>query len=140
MRSAPAPMQDMQVIHFLFDQHSQVTRRVNFTDDGIEAITESADPTVRAQLRKHVRAMKQRLDQRQPLRQWDPLFAAIFEHAAKIRLDVFDTPNGVRIVETSTDPAVVRIIHAHAHAVSGFVTEGGANMHKSHPVPTTGNR
>jgi hypothetical protein len=41
-----------------------------------------------------------------------------------VTLSVTATPKGVRIVESSDDPQVVKLLHAHAAGVSDFVREG----------------
>jgi YHS domain-containing protein len=103
--------------------------------NGVEALTESDDPKVKAMIIEHTWAMKERLAKKQPIRQWDPLFAALFEHADKIKLEVKNTAKGVKITETSTDPYVVKLIQSHAQGVSEFVAEGMASMHKRHELP-----
>jgi hypothetical protein len=45
------------------------------------------------------------------------------------------TPNGVRVVETSTDPYVAKLIQAHADVVTGFIRNGRSELMKNHPVP-----
>lgn len=126
---------DMQTIHALFSDHQKIRRTVKQLDNGIESLTESDDPQVQALITSHSIAMKQRLEKRQPIRMWDPLFAALFEHAGKIEMEVIPTAKGVRVVETSKDPDVIRLIQAHAAGVSEFVREGMSVMHKSHPLP-----
>ena len=69
------------------------------------------------------------------LRQWDPLYVAVFDHAKTITLKVEKIPTGVRVTETSTDPAVTAVIRAHAKVVSGFVDRGFEESSKEHPVP-----
>lgn len=132
--------QEMQTIHALFSDHQKIRRTVRTLDEGrergVETLTESDDPRVQALITTHAVAMQQRLAKGQPIRMWDPLFAALFEHAAKIRMEVIPTPKGVRVVETSTDPYVVSLIQAHAAGVTEFVTAGPSVMHKSHPLPT----
>lgn len=126
--------QDMQTIHALFDGHQKITRTVTTTPDGVITLTESKDPAVQALIVAHAQAMKKRLEDRRPIRDWDPLFAAIFANAAKIRMEVIPTELGVKVVETSADPAVVRLIQAHADGVTEFVREGAAVMHKRHDL------
>jgi YHS domain-containing protein len=79
--------------------------------------------------------MKERLINKQPIRTWDPLFAALFEHADKIDLKISSTEKGVKVVETSTDPYVAQIIQSHAQEISNFVKEGMAGMHRRHEAP-----
>ncbi|MBX3276577.1 MAG: hypothetical protein KF868_01115 [Acidobacteria bacterium] len=127
--------QDMRTIHALFDAHKKITRKVSNIENGVETLTESDDPTVKAYIIEHTWAMKKRLENNQPIRQWDPLFAELFKHAGKIRMEVANTDKGVKVVETSTDPYVVKLIQAHAAGVSEFVAEGMSVMHKEHPLP-----
>jgi hypothetical protein len=128
-------MRDMQTIHALFAQHEQITRKVTRLDNGVETVTESADPKVRGLIVEHARAMKIRLESKQPVRQWDPLFAALFANGDKINLQIVETAKGVRVIETSSEPQVVKLIQAHADALSEFVRDGMSAMHKSHDVP-----
>lgn len=143
-RDQPAPettggrqghRQEMEMIHALFAAHSRITRQVTVLEDGVVTLTESADPTIREMIVAHARAMKLRLEKRQPIRAWDPLFAALFENADKIRMELIPTARGVRVIETSTDPDVISLIKAHAAGVSEFVRDGAAVMHKPHPLP-----
>jgi YHS domain-containing protein len=126
---------DMQTIHSLFEHHQKIRRTVTRIDGGVETLTESDDPTVQAYIVGHTQAMKERLTKRQPIRMWDPLFAALFEHADKIEMEVLPTPKGVRVKETSRDPYVVQLIQIHAEGVSEFVEVGPSIMHKAHPLP-----
>ena len=79
--------------------------------------------------------MYQRLSAGQPIRQWDPLYAEIFRQAGKIHMELSNTAKGIKVVETSTDPWVVKLLHSHADGVSEFVDQGMAAMHKEHPLP-----
>lgn len=139
--TGPGPMgagmgDDMDTIHALLADHAAIERRVEDLPNGVETWTESDDPEVAARIRTHVRDMYARLDADQPLRRWDPLFAAIFEHADAIEMEIEDTPRGVRVVETSDDPEVVALIRQHAHrAVSEFVERGMDRAHEPTPLP-----
>ena len=127
--------QDMKTIHALFDDHNKITRTVKNISNGVETITESDDPKVKALIVEHALAMKARLEKKQPIRQWDPLFAELFKHSDKIKMELTNTAKGVKVTETSTDPYVVKLIQAHAAGVSEFVKEGMPSMHKEHPLP-----
>lgn len=126
---------EMRTIHALFADTSKVQRRVQEIPGGIEAFTESKDPKVVALLQEHVAAMKRRLESGARIRMWDPLYRVLFDHADKIKMHWETTPNGVKVVETSDDPYVVRLIREHGKAVSGFVKEGIDGMHREHPAP-----
>ncbi len=127
--------QDMRTIHALFDNHRKISRTVKNIEKGVETITESDDPKVRALIAEHAWAMKRRLENKQPIRRWDPLFDELFKHADKIKLQIVNTAKGVKVIETSDDPWVVKLIQAHAAGVSEFVKEGPSSMHKEHPLP-----
>ena len=126
---------DMRTIHALFADTTKVQRRVKEIPGGIEAFTESKDPKVVALLQEHVAAMKARLENGGRIRIWDPLYRVLFDHADKIDMRWESTPHGVKVVETSADPYVVRLIREHGKAVSGFVKEGIDGMHREHPAP-----
>ncbi|MFN7930600.1 MAG: hypothetical protein U0Y68_22295 [Blastocatellia bacterium] len=128
-------MQDMQTIHALFADHEKITRTIRKIDKGIETVTESDDPKVQAMIKEHVAAMYKRLENKQPIRMWDPLFVEIFKNADKIKMQMEPTPKGLKIIETSDDPWVVQLIQSHAEGVSEFVKEGMPSMHKEHPLP-----
>ncbi len=128
-------MEDMQTIHTLFAEHKKITRTINQLANGVVTVTESDDPKVRALIAEHAWAMQKRLENRQPIRMWDPLFVELFKHADKIEMKIEKTAKGVKVTETSADPWVVKLIQAHAEGVSEFVREGTPSMHKSHELP-----
>lgn len=127
--------QDMRTIHALFNEHKKIQRTVKNIENGVETLTESDDPAVQAMIVEHALAMQKRLENKQPIRQWDPLFAELFNHAEKIKMQITRTEKGVKVVETSSDAYVVKLIQAHAKGVSEFVAEGMPSMHKSHDLP-----
>ena len=61
----------------------------------------------------------------------------LFQKADKIAITIEETDNGVKVTETSSDPCVVRLIHAHAQVVSLFIKNGYREVRKNHAVPTT---
>lgn len=126
---------DQDVFHALLRRHRDIRREVTEIPGGVETLTESDDPEVAGWIREHVHAMKARVEQGRPLRRWDPLFRAIFDHAPAIRMDVQETAKGVRVRETSDEAYVTLLIRAHARVVSGFVAEGFAEAERAHPVP-----
>jgi quercetin dioxygenase-like cupin family protein len=126
---------DMQTIHSLLDNNQKITRTIKKISNGIETVTESNDAAIRAKIVEHTWAMKARLEKHQPIRMWDPLFAELFKYADQIKLEISNTAKGVKVIETSTDNYVVKLIQAHAQGVSEFVKEGSSIMHKPHSLP-----
>lgn len=137
----PDHAEDRDTIHALLAGHDAIERRVADLPDGVETWTTSDDPEVAALLREHVRRMKARLAERRPMRRWDPLFAALFDHADAIDMTIEDVPGGVHVVETSDDPEVVALIRQHAHrAVSEFAERGMERAHEPTPLPEADGR
>ncbi|HSR51857.1 MAG TPA: hypothetical protein VLV83_13590 [Acidobacteriota bacterium] len=126
---------DHQDFRFLLDNRQAIDRQVHQLENGVETLTESDDPQVAARIRKHVRAMYQRLEEGRPIHARDPLFAEIFRHVDQIDLEMEDTEKGIRVRETAADPQVVKLIKAHAEVVNLFIENGHAEMHRNHEVP-----
>ena len=130
-----ANMADMQQIHSLLANHSSIQRQVRKLPNGVETLTTSADPRIAATLVEHVNSMYARLREGRMIRGFDPLFVELFRHAGRIELRIERVAQGVRVVETSSETYAVKLIQAHADAVSGFVKDGTAAMHRIHPLP-----
>ena len=128
---------DRDLFHALLQNHEQIRREVKNTDNGVETLTESDKPEIAAMIQKHVAAMAKRVEERRPIHMRDPLFAEVFRHADKIHLQYEKTSQGVRVVETSEDPYVVKLIQAHGGIVSLFVKNGFDKARKNHEVPGT---
>ncbi|MBL8865511.1 MAG: hypothetical protein JNK93_08105, partial [Planctomycetia bacterium] len=121
--------------HFLLENHKAITRNVKKLDNGVETVTESEKPEVAKKIQEHVPAMYERLKSGKGVRYWDPLFAEAFKHGKKMKMEITNTAKGVKVVETSDNADVVKIIQAHAEVVSQFVKNGFDEAHKEHPVP-----
>jgi predicted methyltransferase len=135
-RGPPADVRaDQELFHFLLANHDAIRRTVTLTDNGVETLTESDNPEIASKIQQHVAAMHRRIKEGRGLRFWDDLFVAIFRRHASIEMVVENTEKGVRVKETSDDPAAVALIQAHANVVSQFVALGFEEAHKNHPVP-----
>jgi hypothetical protein len=131
----PQFVADRDVFHYLLEHHDKITRKVEKTDEGIITVTESEDPKVAAKIQEHVASMYDRVKNVKPIHMRDPLFAALFRNADKIKMAHEDTERGVRVVETSEDPFVVKLLQAHADTVSLFIRNGFEEAHRNHAVP-----
>jgi hypothetical protein len=131
----PAHAADMQVFHQLFDHRAEITRHVHLRPDGIETVTESTNPEVTRLLQTHVTAMLARVKEQRPIHLRDPLFAELFRYADRIETTQEPTPGGVRVIETSKDAYVVKLLQAHAEVVSAFIAHGRSELMKNHPLP-----
>lgn len=126
---------DMEVFHQLLDNGTKVTRTVTRRPDGVESVTESDDPVIARAIQTHLDSMSARVKEKRPIHQRDPLFREVFANADRIVLRHEMTPKGVKVVETSSDPYVVRLIQAHADVVTAFIANGRAEAMKDHAVP-----
>ena len=135
MMGDPAHAADMQLFHQLFAHRTEISREVIARQDGIETITESMNPEVTRLLQAHVASMLARVKEGRPIHQRDPLFVELFRNADRIEASHELTSGGVRVIETSKDAYVVKLLHAHAEVVSAFLTNGMSEMMKNHPLP-----
>jgi hypothetical protein len=126
---------DRDVFHELLQNHTKIQRSVTRLENGVETLTESDDPAIAAKIQEHVASMHARVEDGRGLRFWDDLFVAVFQNYKRITMSVENTKQGVRVRETSDDPAVVRLIQAHADVVSLFVKYGFEEAHRNHAVP-----
>jgi uncharacterized protein len=126
---------DMQLFHQLFEHRTEINRQVVAREDGIETVTESKNPEVTRLLQTHVAAMLARVREVRPIHQRDSLFAELFKNAGRIEARHELTAGGVRVIETSKDAYVVKLLQAHAEVVSAFLANGMSEMMKNHPVP-----
>ncbi len=126
---------DRDTFHFLLENHKAIKRNVKKLDNGVETVTESDKPEVAKKIQEHVPAMYERLKSGNGVRYWDPLFAEAFKHGKKMKLEITNTAKGVKVIETSDNADVVKIIQAHAEVVSQFVKNGFDEAHKEHPIP-----
>lgn len=132
----PEMMEDMRPIRSMLMNHEQIERRVENLENGVQTWTTSNDPAIASAIRTHVRQMKERMEEAKPIRQMDPLFRELFRHADKIDMQIEDIENGVRVLETSEDPQVVKLIQQHANrAVSEFAEQGMSRAMQPTPLP-----
>jgi hypothetical protein len=113
-------------IRDLLGGHAAIARKVEEIPDGVRTTTTTTKPELVETLRTHVRQMSRRLEQGRPVRMWDPVFRGVFAHADEIKLTTKDIEGGIEVTETSSNPAVVTLIRAHAAKVSDFVARGHA--------------
>ena len=135
MMGDPSHTADMQVFHELFDHRAEIKRQVVVRDDGVETVTESMNPDLARLLQTHVASMLARVEEGRPIHLRDPLFAELFRYADRIETKHELTTGGVRVVETSQDRYVVRLLQAHAEVVSAFIANGQSEMMKNHSLP-----
>ncbi len=131
------------LIDNLLDNHEFIERNSTVTDDGIEAITTSNDPTVAGWIKTHVQQMKALMDSEDGIiREWDELFEAAFELRDFHNMTYEIIDDGVRVVqyvvqdvEGDERDCARAIIRAHAGVVDKFTQSGRDEAQKNHDVP-----
>lgn len=121
-------------IQTLLDNHQKLQRSVTLLTNGFNAITTSDDPLIVATLQTHVTDMKARFAKGRAIRSWDQVYALLFAYRTQIQVDYQLLPNGVQSHVTTEYPHLIEVLHAHAHAVSSFVTDGRKAAGKSYPL------
>ena len=135
MKNDPAFAADREAFHFLLEHRKDVKRTVKNVENGVETLTESNDADVAKKIREHVAAMHKRVKDGKGIHYGDPLFAEIFKHHEKITMKVEKTDTGVKVIETSDDPYVAKLIQAHSAVVTKFIENGHEEVHKNHSLP-----
>lgn len=131
----PGPPAAMESIHGLLARHDELTRTIEDIPGGVRTTTTTDNPEVLAMLRQHVGEMEALLDEGGRIRQWDPLFAEIFDHREDIEIEIEEIADGVQITETSSNEEVVKLIRAHARKVDEFVERGWQACREETPLP-----
>ncbi len=115
---------DMSVVHQLLFDHNKIKRTVTTLPNGIRTVTESDDPQVAKEIKDHVASMNQRLKNGNVFNVASHTLPTIFANNAKIHTVIEQTPKGVIVTQTSTDPATVAALQGHASEVSDLVQGG----------------
>ena len=125
-----ATMGQLQAIHTLLVNHDRITRTVTNLPNGIRTVTESDDPALAGQIKKHVAEMGQRVkagdDPGLPIESDD--LHAIFRDKDKIKTSYETTAKGIVVVQTSDDAKTVGELQRHAAEVTDLVNGGMAAL------------
>jgi hypothetical protein len=116
----------------MFRQHGAIQRTVVNLPNGVRTTTESADPELRAAVVAHVVGMIARVEagrDPQVLIQ-SPTLDAVFKGRDRIQTELTMTTQGVQVVQTSSDPALVKVLQVHAAEVSDMAARGMAAVHE----------
>ena len=116
----------------LFRAHKDIDRHVENIPNGIKTITESNNPQLRDAIVNHVAGMVARLDQGQnpEVIIQSPTLDGLFRVHELISTEIEVTENGIAVIQTSNDPAVVRALQTHAAEVSDMAKRGMAAVHE----------
>jgi hypothetical protein len=120
----------MSVVHELMTNHDKLRRTVTNLPNGIRTLTESDDPVMAQQIKKHVAAtgefVTKGVDPNLPMS--SPALHGVLRNGTKVTRQTELTAKGVLVTETSTDSATVALLQAHAAEVTDLVNRGMAAM------------
>ena len=109
----------------LFERHAEIQRATDYLPNGIIDTTISSNPTTASLIKAHVIEMYNRLAQNHPFPYpMSPSVTTMFAHSTAYHRSYRLLPNGIEVTETSTDPAMVQVIYAHAKELDRFAKEG----------------
>lgn len=116
----------------MFHNHADISRTVINLPDGIDTVTESHDPELRAILVSHVVGMIARVEQgRDPqVPVQSPTLDILFENRTLIETVMEPTEHGIRVIQRSNDAATVAALQTHAAEVSVLAARGMMAIHE----------
>ena len=115
----------------LFARHGELRRKAADVRGGVRTITESDSPELVSQLQAHVASMYEHLNEGAEVSCMSDSLPTLFRNATSYERRLTTTPMGVLVLETASDPALVRAIREHAREVTGFVENGMPAMLRS---------
>jgi uncharacterized protein YdcH (DUF465 family) len=124
--------QEVNDLKEIFRSHEGISRRVTNVQNGIVTTTEAEDETLREAIVSHVSMMVTRLQEgRNPeVIIQSPTLDALFDFYDEIDTEIETTELGVKVVQTSSNPKVVRLLQIHAAEVSDMANRGMEAVHE----------
>ena len=124
--------QEVSDLREIFRSHKGITRDVTNIPNGIITTTEAKDETLREAIVSHVSMMVSRLQEgKNPeVIIQSPTLDALFEVYDEIETEIELTDMGVKIIQTSANPDVVKLLQGHAAEVSDMSERGMQAVHE----------
>lgn len=134
-KASARPVKQPNYLGILLDNHNKIHRTVKDIPNGAITVTTSKDPKVARAIQDHALQMYRLMEQGKVVRPFDPLFVALFKYEKHIHHQLFFLHNGLKVIETSKNHYVVKLIQEHAHVVLDFVKRGYDALTDKHPIP-----
>lgn len=128
-----ATVQESADLALMFQRFHTMRRQVTHLPNGIRTITKSSDPEVMEALVNHSVGMIDRvgqLDDPKIVIQ-SPTLDIFFARGDRIKTEIDITEEGLIVVQTTDDPALVAALQTHADEVTAMVEQG---MHAVHQM------
>lgn len=132
LRGLNASDQESAELATMFNNFETITREVENLPNGIRTVTLSSDPEVMAQLVSHVVGMIGRVEAGDDPKIFiqSPTLDIFFAKGDEITTEIDVTDEGIIVVQTSENPALVRGLHEHAAEVTAMADRGMAAVHE----------
>jgi hypothetical protein len=124
--------QEVNDLKEIFRSHKGIIRAVSNLESGIVTITEAENETLREAIVSHVTMMVTRLQEgKNPeVIIQSPTLNALFDVYEEIDTDIELTNMGIKVIQTSTNPEVVKLLQKHAAEVSDMSKRGMVAVHE----------
>ena len=116
----------------IFKNHQKIKRSVVNIENGIKTSTESLDPRIKQSVVNHVVLMVQRLQNNKNPKVLiqSPTLDKLFDYFNEIKTEITLSENGVDVIQTSSNPIVVKLLQQHASEVSDMAARGMEPIHE----------
>ena len=124
--------QEVNDLKEIFRSHKGIERNVTNISNGIITATEAKDEMLREAIVSHVSMMVTRLQEgKNPeVIIQSPTLDALFEVYVEIDTEIELTDMGVKVIQTSANPKVVKLLQTHAAEVSDMSERGMQAVHE----------
>ena len=124
--------QEVNDLKEIFRSHEGISRSVTNVQNGIVTTTEAQNESLREAIVSHVSMMVTRLQEgRNPeVIIQSPTLDALFDFYDEINTEIEMTEWGVKVIQTSSNPKVVRLLQTHANEVSDMANRGMEAVHE----------
>jgi hypothetical protein len=128
---------NMQVIHKLLDNREEIERKVTpaTEEEPLKTVTTSVDPDVAGWIKQHVIQMTDLAKSGGRIRNWDPLFEALFDNSEDLDYVVNEVNGGVEVQLKAWTDCAKGIAEKHAGVVSDFIKYGHQEVELPHSAP-----
>jgi hypothetical protein len=132
LRGENASAEESSDLAVLFRDFATLSREVENLPNGIKTVTRSSNSKVMEVLVRHAVGMIGRVEQKDDPKIFiqSPTLNAFFLHGDQIDSEIEITDEGLVIVQTSNNPALVKALQVHAAEVSAMADRGMAAVHE----------
>jgi len=124
--------QEVNDLKEIFRSHKGIIRVVSNLENGIVTTTEAENKSLREAIVSHVTMMVTRLQEgKNPeVIIQSPTLDALFDFYEEIDTEIELTDMGIKVIQTSTNPKVIKLLQKHAAEVSDMSKRGMVAVHE----------